>query len=268
MYDQTQIGTRLVSLFGLADKVAIVTGSAQGLGRDTARLLAEAGAKTVIADFNLEGAKAVASQIEALGGIACPCVVNLASEDSIKRMFEAVDALYGRVDILVNNVADRSKAEFFDMTIDEWDRMFDVTARGTFLCCREAISRMRRQGTGGSIVNISTVGAVRTTLWGVNTHYDAAKSAVDSLTRTLGGEFASDRIRVNSVLPGGMASEGARSISASFKIRGPMTGPGRIPMARMADPSEVAQAVLFFASPASGYITGQLLAADGGFMVS
>ncbi|MGO8858267.1 MAG: SDR family NAD(P)-dependent oxidoreductase [Steroidobacteraceae bacterium] len=268
MIDQNRIGTRLAGIFELTDRVAIVTGSAQGLGRDTAWLLAEVGARTVIADFNVEGAKAVATQIETAGGIAFPCHVDLSSEESIKRMFEAVDGQFGCVDVLVNNVADRSKAEFFDMTVAEWDRMFNVTARGTFLCCREAVTRMRRGGRGGSIVNISTVGAVRTTLWGVNAHYDAAKSAVDSLTRTLGGEFASEGIRVNSVLPGGMASEGARNISAAFKIRGPMIGPGRIPMGRIADPKEVAQAVLFFASPASRYITGQLLGVDGGFMVS
>jgi NAD(P)-dependent dehydrogenase (short-subunit alcohol dehydrogenase family) len=102
----------------------------------------------------------------------------------------------------------------------------------------------------------------------VNAHYDAANSAVDSLTRSLGGEFATGKIRVNSILPGGMASEGARAISANVKLRGPIVGAHRIPMGRVSQLSEVAQAVLFLASPAASYITGQMVAVDGGFMVS
>src|SRR5207302_3483660 len=111
---------------------------------------------------------------------------------------------------------------------------------GTFLCSRAAITRMRREGRGGAIVNISSVGSVHTTLWGVNAHYDAAKAGVDSLTRSLSSEFAADNIRVNSVLPGGMSSEGGNAISASYAIRGPMAGAGRIPMGRIASPLEVA----------------------------
>jgi NAD(P)-dependent dehydrogenase (short-subunit alcohol dehydrogenase family) len=146
--------------------------------------------------------------------------------------------------------------------------MQQVTLRGSFLCAREAIRRMRAKGKGGCVVNISSVGAVHPTLWGVNVHYDAAKAGVDALTRSLASEFASDGIRVNSLLPGGMSSEGGRDISSSYEIRGPMVGPGRIGLGRLADPLEVAQVALFLASPASSYVTGQILAADGGYMVS
>jgi NAD(P)-dependent dehydrogenase (short-subunit alcohol dehydrogenase family) len=268
MYSESQIGCRLAGIFNLTGQVAIITGSAQGLGRETAKLLAEVGASVVIADLNLEAARGAAADIESGGGFAFACRVDVSDEISVKEMFAAVDAQFGVVDILVNNAADRSKAEFFDMSVQQWDKMQQVVVRGTFLCCREAIRRMKAARKGGSIVNISSVGSVQTTLWGVNTHYDAAKAAVDSITRTLGGEFAADRIRVNSILPGGMQSEGAKDISSGFTIRGPITGAGRIPMGRIAAPIEVAQAVLFLASPASSYITGQMLAADGGFMVS
>ena len=267
MYSETQIGQRLASIFSLPGKIAIITGAAQGLGRATAQLFAEVGARVVIADLNADAARQAAAEIEAKGGIALGCQVDVADEPSVKALFTTVDERFGRVDVLVNNAAHRSKAEFFAMPVEQWDKMQAVTVRGTFLCSREAIARMKA-GQGGSIVNISSVGSVHTTLWGVNAHYDAAKAGVDSLTRTLSSEFAGDRIRVNSVLPGGMASEGGKSISAAYHIRGPMIGAGRIPMGRTADPLEVAQAILFLASPASSYITGQLIAADGGFMVS
>jgi NAD(P)-dependent dehydrogenase (short-subunit alcohol dehydrogenase family) len=144
--------------------VAIVTGSAQGLGRETVRLLASVGAKTVIVDINADGAKQTVDEIEVAGGIAFACRVDLGSADSVKNLFAAVDSHFGGVDILVNNAADRSKAEFFDMSVTQLDRMLEITARGTFLCCREAITRMQRCGVGGPIVNISSVGSLRTTL--------------------------------------------------------------------------------------------------------
>jgi NAD(P)-dependent dehydrogenase (short-subunit alcohol dehydrogenase family) len=268
MYNEAQIGSRLTSIFNLTGKVAVITGSAQGLGLQTAKLFAEVGAQVAIADLNLEGAQVAAAAIEAKGGIAAAFSVNVAEVASVAALFAAVDARFGQIDILVNNAAHRGKAEFFDMSVEQWDAMHQVTLRGSFLCAREALRRMRTRGKGGSIVNISSVGAVHPTLWGINIHYDAAKAGIDSLTRSLASEFAMDGIRVNSLLPGGMSSEGGHNISASYKIRGPMIGPGRIALGRVAAPLEVAQVALFLASPASSYVTGQILAADGGYLVS
>lgn len=268
MYNEQQIGGRLARMFNLTGKVAVITGAAQGLGLQIARVLSEVGAQVVVADLNLNAARAAADEIESAGGAAIALPVDLAAEDSVKALFTAVDVQFGQIDILVNNAACRGKAEFFDMDMRQWDAMLDITLRGTFLCCREAIARMKPQSTGGSIVNISSVGSVRTTLWGINIHYDAAKAGVDSLTRSLASEFAVDQIRVNSVLPGGMSSEGGKNIGSQYLIRGPMIGVGRIPLGRIATPLEVAHVVLFLASPASSYVTGQILAADGGFTVS
>jgi NAD(P)-dependent dehydrogenase (short-subunit alcohol dehydrogenase family) len=268
MYDSSQVGARLTPVYGLTDKVAVVTGSAQGLGREIAGLFAEVGARVVIADLNDDAARAAAAEIDGNGGVALSARADIADEASVRSLFDFAAKAFGGIDILVNNAANRSKAELFEMTREQWDAMLNVTLRGTFLCSREAVRHMKAKGQGGAIVNISTVGSVRTTLWGVNVHYDAAKAGVDSLTRSFASEFAADGIRVNSVLPGGMASEGAKQISSAYKIRGPMIGPGRIPFGRVANPLEVAQAVLFFASPASSYVTGQIVAADGGFTVS
>jgi len=268
MYSEAQIGSRLTSIFNLSGRVAVITGSAQGLGRQTANLFAEVGARVAIADLNLEAAKLAAADIEARGGVAAAIGVDVAEAASVEALFAAVDARFGQVDILVNNAAHRGKAEFFDMSVQQWDAMQQVTLRGSFLCAREAIRRMRIRGKGGSIVNISSVGSIHPTLWGINVHYDAAKAGVDSLTRSLASEFAGDGIRVNSLLPGGMNSEGGGNISSSYKIRGPMISPGRIALGRIADPLEVAQVALFLASPAASYVTGQILAADGGYMVS
>jgi NAD(P)-dependent dehydrogenase (short-subunit alcohol dehydrogenase family) len=268
MYTETQIASRLLGIFNMTGKVAVITGAGQGLGLEISRLFAELGAQVVMADINLEGVKAAASDIEGKGGRALAIMTDVADGRSVAALFAEVAARFGHVDILVNNAANRAKAEFFSMTPEQWEAMLRVTLRGTFLCCREAISLMIAKKSGGSIVNISTVGSVHPTLWGLNAHYDAAKAGVDSLTRSLASEFAGENVRVNSVLPGGMKSEGASNVANTYNIRGPMMGQGRIPLGRIADPLEVAQVVMFLASPAASYVTGQMLAADGGYLVS
>ncbi|MBV9994350.1 MAG: SDR family oxidoreductase [Caulobacteraceae bacterium] len=268
MQDEAKIGARLAPLFSLSGKTALITGAGSGLGKATANLFAEVGAEVVVTDLILEAAQATAAQIEANGGVAIAVQCDVSDEASVKRAFAAADERFGKIDILVNNAAHRAKNEFFEMTVEEWDKMHHVCTRGTFLCSREAIKRMRAAGKGGAIVNISSMSAAHTNLWGINYHYDSAKSGVDALTRGLAGEFASERIRVNSVLPGGMKSEGVANMRANYDFRGPVTLPGRSLMGGATEPINVAHAVLFLASPAANFITGQMLAADGGFLVS
>jgi NAD(P)-dependent dehydrogenase (short-subunit alcohol dehydrogenase family) len=262
------IGETLASIYGLHGLTAVVTGAASGIGRRTAQLFAAVGASVVVADLDGGGAAAVVAAIEQGGGRALEARCDISDEAQVKATFAAAADAFGGVDILVNNAAYRPKADFMEMSVDTWDLMHAINTRGTFLCMREAIRLMRASGKGGSIVNISTIGSLHPTIFN-NTHYDSSKAGVNALTQTSAVEFAPDRIRVNAVLPGGTDTEGSQKLrAAGVTTKGPiMLAPGRVPLARMATPEELAQAILFLASPASSYITGVLLPVDGGYAV-
>ncbi|MNF42747.1 Sorbitol dehydrogenase [compost metagenome] len=252
--------------FRLDGKTAVVTGAASGIGRCIAETFADAGARVVVADIDLAAARGVAESIEAASGQALALAVDVSCEAEVARLFEEVAATYGRLDVLVNNAAIFPKKPFLDVDTEFWDRLQAVNLRGTFLCLREAIQRMRESG-GGSIVNISSVSSMQAVVHH-NATYNASKAGVNSLTRTTALEFGGDGIRVNAVLPGGISTAGARAASAAIELKGPMLGEGRIPLGGMGDVQDIANAALFLASPAARYITGQLLAVDGGFLVS
>lgn len=251
-----------LNVFGLAGKTAVVTGAGSGIGRATAGLFAEVGARVLLVDLNLDTAQAAASELQAEAA-AC----DIAESDQVISLFERVRRDFGQLDVLVNCAAYRRKADTMAMPASEWDVMHAVTTRGTFLCMREAIKIMRDQPDGGSIVNVSSVSAEHPTIFS-NMHYDSAKAGVDAMTRAAAIEFAPQKIRVNSVQPGGTASGGAAAINQAAKPTGPMTAPGRIALGRSAQPIEQARAILFLASPAASYITGHHLAVDGGYLVS
>lgn len=257
----------IAALFGLQNKCAVVTGGGAGIGRSVARLLAKAGARVVVADVNVATALVVAGELNAAAagsavGISC----DVSSESSVVALFDATVQQFGAVDILVNVAGIYPKTPFLETSAEKWDRIHAVNLRGTFLCMREAIKRMKAAGTGGSIVNISSVASLQPVIHD-NCDYGATKAGVNNLTKTAAYEFAADKIRVNAVLPGGVATE--RALEFTGKIpTGPITQPGRVPLGRMGEPEDVANAVLFFAGSASSYVTGQLLAVDGGFQVS
>jgi len=256
--------------YSLEGQAAIVTGAGSGIGKATAKLFARVGAKVVLGDIDVAAAREVQAEIAAAGGTALAVECDISDEAQVKAMFAAALAEFGQVDVLASVAAYRKKHDTMKMTPEEWDTMHDVTARGTFLCMREAIRAMRQSGRGGTIVNVSSVASIRPVVFN-SMDYDSAKAGVNAMTRAAAAEFAEHGIRVNAVLPGGTASAGASRMGGEGEqvpIYGPITQPGRVPMKRIAEPIEQARAILFLASPASSYITGQLLAVEGGALLS
>lgn len=251
-------------LYDLNGRTAIVTGGGAGIGKAISTLLAAAGARVVIADIAADVAVATATEI---GGGALAVPTDVSDEASVLALYAAAQADGHRVDIIVNNAGIFPKQYFVEQTVEVWDRMQAVNLRGVFLMMREAVKAMKADGKGGSIVNISSVSSMQAAVFS-NQAYGASKGGVSNLTKSCAAEFAPDNIRVNAVLPGAVATDGAKDASGTFPLKGPLTTPERMPLGRVATPDDIARAALFFASDASSYVTGQLLAVDGGFLVS
>lgn len=265
MTDGEDIG-RLLRLEG---KVAIVTGGGRGIGRAVCELLAEAGARVAVSDIDHDSAGMVATSVWGSRSY----LVDISDEGEVTALFANVLAEMGAVDILVHVAAIFPKRDFLAMTAAEWDGLHAVNTRGTFLVMREAIRAMKAGGKGGAIVNVSSVSGERAVVTN-NAAYGASKAAVTNLTRSMAIEVAGDGIRINAVLPGAVATEGAGLATAQMKAEGltlggpMMMGAGRMPLGRIGTADDIASACLFLAAPASSYITGHALVVDGGFLVS
>lgn len=255
-------------LYGLTGKTAVVTGAATGIGRETAALFAKAGARIAALDINMTEAESFAAGVREAGGEAVAMHMDQSDPTSIAMAFAAIDEAYGRIDVLLNCAAIYPRAQFEAATPDFLDRMFDINTRGVFICTQQAVKRMKQHG-GGSIVNISSVTALKAGIYD-NVQYGMTKAAVNSMTTAVALEYAEHGIRVNAIMPGGVATEAAiASTQTGDPLRGPFMQPGRVPLGgENAAPLEIATACLFLASDASRFITGQLLAVDGGFLIS
>lgn len=247
------------SFMRLAGKCAVITGGADGLGRATAQLFAKEGAAVVIADVSGEGASRAADQIRDAGGNAMGVNCDVTDEGQIQDAVRAAIDRFERIDVLVNNAGVNARGDqtYSTVTVEEWDRVHAVNARGPFLCCKHVLPHMQSQRRG-SIVTVSSVGALYGSDGGHA--YRASKSALLSLTRTLAMEVAPDNIRVNCVCPGPMDTP-MRRWAAEER---PVMTPADIPLGRIADPMEVANCLLFLASDEASYVTGITFVVDGG----
>jgi NAD(P)-dependent dehydrogenase (short-subunit alcohol dehydrogenase family) len=249
-------------LFGLEGKTALVTGSAQGLGREIALGLARNGASLILADIVQPDETARA--IEAIGSRAVSIQTDIADEAGVMNLTETCSLSgYGSVDILVNNagISQLSYIPTEDLPVDEWDRIIRVNLRGTFLCCKYIGRQMIKNG-GGSIINIATTAGIT----GVARApaYCASKAGVILLTKSLSLEWARYRVRVNAISPHYLETELTKDLRGSEKIYDGLIK--EIPLKRFGKPSEMLGVVLLLASDASSYITGSVLVVDGGYL--
>ena len=250
----------------LSDRVAIVTGGAQGLGGATARRLAEEGARVLVADIDYETALENVGRIRAGGAVAEAVHVDVGKNADIKAMVEAAVENWGRLDILFNNAFDALTAGSggaVELAEEAWDRDMAVLLKSIFLSAKYAVPEMRKAG-GGSIVNVSSVHG----LLGAPGFlaYETAKAAVIGATRQMATEFGPDGIRVNAVLPGHMLTE-----RLSEKWEGNPSGlkffESQYPLRRVGRADDIANAVVFLCSDEASFITGHPLVVDGGLTV-
>ena len=245
----------------VSNKVAIVTGGAQGIGAAYAKALAREGARVVVAD--VKSGDAVVHEIVASGGDAMSCIVDVAKTNSVEAMVEDAKARFGGVDVLVNNAAIFASLSFapFDSISDEdWDAVMRVNVAGLFKCSRAVVGSMRERG-GGKIVNISS----GTVFLGSQMllHYVTSKAAVIGFTRALARELGPDRICVNAIAPGFTESEGVRSnASYTADVRARVQSVRAI--SRAQEPEDLIGALLLLASQDGDFITGQTIVVDGG----
>lgn len=245
----------------LDGKVAIISGGARGQGAAEARLFAEEGAKVIIGDILDEQGQQVEAEINELGGDALYLHLDVTSEADWESAVAAAVSRYGKLDILVNNAAIViQKSAIEDRTADEWDRIFEVNAKGVFLGTKHAIPEMRKAG-GGSIVNISSVAGI------AQSHhqepaYAASKGAVRIFSKVTASQHAADGIRCNSVHPGPIDTDMIQAaMSDPNRLEERLT---RVPMRRLGTADEIAKGVLYLASDDSSYVTGSELVIDGG----
>jgi NAD(P)-dependent dehydrogenase (short-subunit alcohol dehydrogenase family) len=246
----------------LRDKVAIVTGAAGGIGEAYARALAGAGASVATADVNEDGARTVAQSLTDDGFTALGVAVDIASPADVKQMAEAVCSAFGGIDILVNNAALMAGipyAPLHEFDLDWWDRIMRVNVTGALLCAQACVPSMIERG-GGKIVNQSSMGAFYN--WGA---YGISKLALIGLTYGLAKELGPHNINVNAIAPGMITSEaGLGLVPLGSPAR--EANDARAAMSVTGAPEDLCGTLLFLASPASDYMTGQCLNVDGGFI--
>jgi 3-oxoacyl-[acyl-carrier protein] reductase len=246
---------------GLPGKVAIVTGAGGALGAGTAQGLAQAGAAVALVDRNWAAAQAVAQEINQAGGQALALDCDVAESSAVEAMVQGVIAAFGGVDILVNNAAIYPARPWTEIQEAEWDRVFAVNIKGYYLCARAVYPSMRARG-GGKIINLSSI-TFFLGKWANLLDYVSTKGAVVGFTKALARELGPENIQVNCIAPGAFPT-------AAEKIHPDPAGYNRFVLENQAikrrgRPADIANAVLFFASPLSDFITGQSLLVDGGW---
>jgi len=247
------------SLFDLSGRVAIITGTSRGLGQYMGRALAHAGADLVITSRNKESLSAFRQEIEKLGRRAVPLELDVRNHDSIQRMVEAAHDAYGKIDILVNNAGCNVRKPALDITWDDWNLVLDTNLRGTFFAA-QAVARFMIPRRYGRIINIGSVTSVCG--YAGITPYCASRGGVKQLTMSLADDWGRHGVTVNCLAPGWFETAQNRVMYENKEWVGYLCD--RIPLKRPGQPADLDGAIVFLASEASEYVTGQILLVDGG----
>jgi len=244
----------------LANKVAVVTGASKGIGAGIARALAAQGAAVVVNyDSSREGAERVVADIRAKGGRAVAAQGSVSKEGDVARLFDVAEKEFGRVDVLVNNAGVYGFAPIAEVSVAEFHRQFDTNVLGTLLAAREAAKRF--SGSGGSIINVSSV--VSENPMPGSSVYAATKGAVDAITQALSKELGARGIRVNTIAPGPVVTEGFQQtgIVGSDLEKQFVAG---TPLGRLGQTDDIARVAVFLASEEASWLTGERISASGG----
>jgi 3-oxoacyl-[acyl-carrier protein] reductase len=246
----------------LNDKVAVITGAGQGIGRAYALRFVQEGARVVVADLQEDNARRVAQEVQDLGGEGLVVKADVSDPASVRDMVQRSVDRFGRVDVLVNNAAISSSIEqklFEEITLQEWDRVMAVNLTGSFLCC-QAVAPHMRQRQHGRIINISSAVARRGGHWRY-AHYVTAKAGIMGLTRALATELADDNITVNAISPSAVETELSSGAPVSEQIKTLIAAQA---IHRRELPEDLVGVAVFLASEDARFITGQVINVDGG----
>ena len=241
----------------LENKVALITGGGNGIGRATALRIAREGARIIVADMDAEDAQNVAAEISAAGGQVAAVTGNVTSRDDVQEMVAAALDNYGRLDILINNAGINRDSVVWKMSEEQWDQVISVDLKGVFNYIRAVAPIFKAQGSG-KIVNITSINGLRGKFGQAN--YSAAKGGVGGLTKTVARELGRFNVNVNAVAPGLVETEMMRNAPESVREAALQ----EILLGRLGQPEDIAAAVTFLCSPRARHITGQVFAVDGG----
>jgi NAD(P)-dependent dehydrogenase (short-subunit alcohol dehydrogenase family) len=249
----------------LEGKSALVTGGASGIGRATALAFAREGARVAVADILEEAAQGTVAEIEAMGGQALAIACDVTDDDAVIAMIAATVDAFGGLDCAFNNAGiapyqvNAGGQKIADVAPEAWRRLIDVNLTGVWLCLRHEVAQMRAQGSGGVIINTASIlGLIGSA---TSSAYVAAKHGVVGLTKTAAADHAEDNIRVNAVCPGYIETA---MTEETMRRRGERIL-ARVPMARMGQAGEIAEAVVWLCSPKASFVTGVSWAVDGGY---
>ena len=266
------LSSLLDELFRIDGRVAVVSDSGACTSPDVAPVLAAAGARVIVADRDADKSEALARGIDPSLTHVCAIPTDIESEASVVALFRAVEARFGRLDILVNCAGVTANQDLLETTLALYDEQQSVNQRATFLLMREGVRLMRVGGQGGRIVNVTTMGTLHPVLHG-NAAYAASRAGVVAMTRSVAFDYARERILANTVHPGAVRSKTRfheslqTRLAAGGTLSGPGTDPNRLPLG-MGNGRDIAAAVLYLVGPSGGYITGQSVVLDGGFLIS